>query len=105
MTTSQLSVRLPADVRDWLDAHAYLTGRSLNETVNRMLATMLEANPLDGFAVRRMGSRFVIVSLSGSTTFGPYRTKEAALREAKHALEINGFDGTDITDETAKEDA
>lgn len=105
MTTSQLSVRLPNEMRDWLDAHAYLTGRSLNETVNRMLSTMLETNPLDGFAVRRMGSRFVIVSLSGSATFGPYRTKDAALREAKHALEINGFDGADIIDETAKEAA
>ena len=105
MTTSQLSVRLPNEMRDWLDAHAYLTGRSLNETVNRMLSTMLEANPLDSFAVRRMGSRFVIVSLSGSATFGPYRTKEAALREAKHALEINGFDGTDIIDETVQEAA
>lgn len=102
MTTSQLSVRLPADMRDWLDAHAYLTGRSLNETVNQMLSVMLEADPLDGFAVHQMGSRFVIVSSEGNT-FGPYRSKEAALMHAKHALEINGFDGTNIIDERAKE--
>ncbi len=105
MTTSQLSVRLPADMRDWLDAHAYLTDRSLNETVNQMLSVMLEAEPLDGFAVRKMGSRFIIVSLSGSAKFGPYRSKEAAMMGAKHALEINGFDGTNIIDETAKEAA
>lgn len=103
MTTSQLSIRLPSDLRGWLDAHASLTGRSLNETVNQMLSVMLEADPLDGFALRRMGSRFIIVSLSGSAKFGPYRTKEAALRGARHALEINGFDETHIIDETVKE--
>ncbi|EZP68346.1 hypothetical protein BV96_04248 [Sphingomonas paucimobilis] len=104
MKNLALSVRLPSELRDWLDAHSYLTGRSLNETVNRMLSTMLEAKPLDGFAVRQMGSRFVIVSSEGDT-FGPYRSKEAALMHAKHALEINGFDGTNIVDKTVEEAA
>ena len=104
MTTSQLSVRLPNEIRDGLDAHAYLTGRSLNETVNQMLSVMMEADPLEGFAVRQMGSRFVIASSEGAT-FGPYRSKEAALMHAEHALKVNGFCGASVIDETVKEGA
>jgi len=100
-----LSIRLPADMRDWLEAHAYLTRRSLNETVKQMLSVMMEADPLDGFAIRQMGGRFIIDSLNSDARFGPYRTSEAALADAEAALAINGFDASNIDDETAKEAA
>lgn len=97
---NQLSIRLPQDLRDWLEAHAYLTGRSLNATILAMLSDLHENDPLDSLTIRRLGARFVIRSDYTGQNFGPYGMKETALETARNALEINGFDASNVTDGT-----
>lgn len=97
---TQFSIRLPKDLRDWLEAQAYLTGQSLNATAIDRLSTLFRADPYDSLTIRLFGRRFAICSSYTGRVFGPYRTKEQAIESAKAALDINGFDETHITDET-----
>lgn len=97
-----LSIRLPQDMRDWLETEAFLTDRSLNATIVALLTPLFENDSLDNFTIRRMGARFVVRSEYSNRNFGPFGLKEHALNHAKAALEINGFDVSNVIDETDK---
>lgn len=105
MTTSQLSVRLPADMKTWIEARTILTDQSMNAAIIALLRDFMDNDPLTALRIREYRGRYVVASAYTGETFGAYAMKDLAEHQARTVLSMIGADPDNIIDETVKEAA
>jgi hypothetical protein len=96
------SVRLPADLKAWIEARTILTDRSTSAAIVAVLRDVMDNDPLTALRVGQYRGRYVIASAYTGETFGTFAMKGVAEHQARTVLTMIGADPDNIIDETAK---
>jgi hypothetical protein len=103
--TAPTSIRLPADLKSWIEARSILTDRSTNAAIVELLRDRMTVDPLTEIRVVPDRGRYVVASAFTTETFAAFAMKEAALGHALNGLIAVGANPSNIIDESTQEAA
>ena len=102
MKNLPLSIRLPADMKAWIEARTILTEQSMNGVIVALLRDLMDNDPLTLLCIREHRGRYIVASAYTAETFGTFAMKDLAEHQARTALSTIGADPDNIVDEAVK---
>jgi len=95
-----MSIRMPADLRAYVDALSALTQTSLNASIISMLQERMDADPLTRLQVIERRGRYTVSSPYTERAYGSFADRRDAMTKARTAIEKVGGDPDSVIDQT-----
>lgn len=97
------SIRLPDDLKTWINARTILTNQSASGAIIALLRHFMDNDPLTALRIREHRGRYLVASAYTGETFIAFAAKDRAEDRARSVLSMIGADPANIIDDTTKE--